>query len=169
MKRLIFLLMISAAAAVLFRTFVIEGIYIASASMEPTLPVGTKYFLEKITVRFRAPARGDIVVFPSPIQEGKDLVKRVIAAGGDTLEIRNKIVFLNGERLTEKYAEYKRSNETLDGDNIGPLAVPAKSLFVMGDNRDESGDSRDWKNKGTGEHIYFVPVEKIKGKIILFY
>jgi signal peptidase I len=168
-KRLIFLFFIAAVLTVFLRTFVIEGIYVASASMEPTLPVGTNYFLEKVTIRFIKPRRGDIVVFPSPVEPGKDLIKRVIGTGGDTIEIKRKEVFLNGIKLEEEYVKHTRSAEMLVGDNLGPLEVPADMVFVMGDNRDESGDSRDWKDKGTDEHIYYIPVEKIKGKIIRFF
>jgi len=167
-KRLLFLFFIAAFIAVFFRTFVLEGIYVASASMEPTLPVGTNYFLEKITLRFTKPKRGDIVVFPSPEEPGKDLIKRVIAAGGDTIEIRRKEVFINDVKIEENYVKHTRSSEMLVGDNLGPLEVPQGSVFVMGDNRDESGDSRDWKEKGTEEHIYYISVDKIKGKIIRF-
>ena len=168
-KRLLFLFFIAAFITVFFRTFVLEGIYVASASMEPTLPVGTNYFLEKVTLKFTKPKRGDIVVFPSPVEPGKDLIKRVIGTGGDTIEIRRKEVFLNGAKLEEDYVKHTRSTEMLVGDNLGPLEVPENMIFVMGDNRDESGDSRDWKDKGNEEHIYYIPVEKIKGKIIRFF
>jgi len=168
-KRLAFLVLLAFAGTVLLRTFVIEGIYVASASMEPTLHVGTNFFLEKLTLRFSKPRRGDIVVFVSPVNPGKDLIKRVIAVGGDKIEIKDKEVFLNGTKLDEPYIKHTRSNEILQGDNIEPLDVPRDSVFVMGDNRDESGDSRDWKNKDTGQHIYFVTCDSIKGRIILLY
>jgi len=168
-KRLVFLFFIAAVAAVFIRTFVVEGIYIASASMEPTLPVNTKYFLEKLTLEFRTPKRGDIVVFPSPVDFGKDLVKRVIAVGGDRIEIKKKQVLLNGVALYEPYVKHTRSDEMLQGDDIETLDVPEKTLFVMGDNRDESGDSRDWIDKATREHVYFVPVKNVRGKILLLY
>jgi signal peptidase I len=168
-KRLVFLLLIAVAGTVLLRTFVVEGIYVASASMEPTLHVGTDFFLDKLTPHFTRIKRGDIVVFPSPVEPGKDLIKRVIGVGGDNLEIKNKEVFLQGVKLEESYVKYTRSSEILAGDNLGPLAVPDGTVFVMGDNRDESGDSRDWKNKETGQHIYFVPCDKVKGRIILLY
>lgn len=165
LKRLLFLCLVAGIVTLLLRAYVFEGIYVASASMEPSLPVGTHLFLEKVSLKCRAPRRGDIVVFRSPISEDKDLIKRIIALPGEDIEIRNKDVFINGRQLEEKYVRHTRANEMLEGDNLGPLSVPARQLFVMGDNRDESGDSRDWKN-GQGEHLYFVPIEQIKGRII---
>jgi len=169
MRRFFFLFLVAVLATVVLRTLVIEGIYVASASMEPTLPVGTKYFLEKLTVRLSGAKRADIVVFPSPVEPGKDLIKRVIAVGGDKIELRNKEVYLDGLKLEESYVRHSRRNEVLEDDNVGPLEVAEGTVFVMGDNRDESGDSRDWKNIETGEHIYFIPVKSLKGKIILLF
>lgn len=169
LRRLAFLTLIAVVLTLINRSFGIEGIYIDSGSMEPTLPVKASYFLEKITYRFVSPKRGDIVVFPSPIKKGKDLVKRVIAIGGDTIELRNKAVVLNGVVLSEPYVKHTRSTELLEGDNIAPMVVPKGMFFVMGDNRDESGDSRDWTDAVTGEHTYFVPLSQIKGKLIVLY
>jgi len=168
-KRIWLLIAVGVILALFIRSFVLEGIYVASASMEPTLAVGSKFFLEKVTYYFREPAKGDIVVFPSPVKKDYDLIKRVIATAGDTLEIRDKTVFLNGQALSENYVKHTRSSELLVGDNLGPLQVPAGALFVMGDNRDESGDSRDWKDPATGDHIYFVAVGSVKGKILILY
>jgi signal peptidase I len=168
-RRLVFLYFIAAVCTIFLRTFVVEGIYVASASMEPALPVNTHLFLETITLRFHKPSRGDIVVFRSPVDPGRDLIKRVIALPGDTIEIKEKVVYLNAAELKEDYVQHTRALELLEGDNMGPLTVPEDAVFVMGDNRDESGDSRDWKDGKTGERRYFVPIKSIKGKIILFY
>lgn len=168
-RRILVLIGIGLIAALALRTFVIEGVYVASTSMEPTLRMGTSFLLEKVTYMFRSPARQDIVVFPSPVTGDYDLIKRVIAVGGDTLEIREKEVFLNGKRLEEPYVKHTRRFELLVGDNLGPLAVPENTFFVMGDNRDESEDSRDWKDKKTGEPLRFIPRSSIKGKLIFFY
>ncbi|MBN1823717.1 MAG: signal peptidase I [Endomicrobiales bacterium] len=157
---------IAAVFTVIVRTFVVEGIYVATASMEPTLAVNTDLFLDKVTYLFRKPRRGEIVVFPSPVSE-KDLIKRVIAIPGDNIAIRAKRVFLNGKRLDERYVKYSRATELLVGDNLGPIRVPDGMLFVMGDNRDESRDSRDWIDPETEEPMYFIAIERIKGKIIL--
>lgn len=169
MKRLAFLAAIAVIAAVFVRLFVFEGIYVASGSMEPTLPVGTNLFLEKISYHFRPPRRGEVVVFPLPFKGEKDLIKRVIALPGETIEIRDKAVYINGNLIKEEYVKFTRKNEALEGDNIGPLKVPKKNIFVMGDNRDESNDSRDWKDPETGEHRYFIPVRSIKGRLIILY
>ncbi|MBN1621660.1 MAG: signal peptidase I [Endomicrobiales bacterium] len=168
-KRLLKLVTISVFIAILLRLFVIEGIYPASESMEPTLYKNNYYFLEKVSKHFTKVKRGDIVVFPSPVKENRDLIKRIIAVSGDEILIKNKAVFLNGRRLNEGYVKHTRANELLKGDNLGPLLVPKGKVFVMGDNRDESGDSRDWKDLSTGEPIYFISTRNIKGKIILFF
>jgi signal peptidase I len=157
---------IAAAAALLLRIFIIEGIYVASGSMEPTLILGTNLLLEKVVLRFRAPRRGDIVVFPSPVEPSKDLIKRVIGLPGDTIEIRSKSVFLNGGKLSENYIKHTRPRERLLGDTIAPITVPEGMVFVMGDNRDESRDSRDWKNTLTNEPIRFVAIKRLKGRVI---
>ena len=94
------------------------------------------------------------------------MIKRVIGLPGEAIEIRGKKVFINGSALDEPYAAFKRKDEILVGDNLGPIKIPADSFFVMGDNRDESGDSRDWKDAATGEHIYFVSGKDIKGRLI---
>jgi signal peptidase I len=165
-KRLLFLLFLGVVCTLLLRTFVIEGIYVASASMEPTLPVGTNLFLEKVTLQLGSPKRGDVVVFPSPVKDRHDLIKRVIALPGEQVQIKDKLVYIDQRPLAELYVQHTRSAETLEDDNLGPLTVPRGSLFVMGDNRDVSGDSRDWKDPLTGEHVYFVPVSSVKGTIV---
>ncbi|OGS23339.1 MAG: signal peptidase I, partial [Elusimicrobia bacterium RIFOXYB2_FULL_50_12] len=155
MKRLLVLVIIAVAISLFLRAYCIEGIYVASASMEPTLNTGSYFFLEKVSYRLHPVKRGDIVVFPSPASaQDKDLIKRVIAVAGDTIEIKEKVVFINGVALNEPYVQHTRANEELVDDNFGPLKVPTKMVFVMGDNRDESGDSRDWKDSATHQHIY---------------
>ncbi len=75
-------------------------------------------------------------------------------------------MILNGKPLEEPYTEYKRAQETLAGDNLGPLKVPDDGLFVLGDNRDESFDSTSWKDPKTGSPIYFLPIKNLKGRLI---
>jgi signal peptidase I len=165
-RRLLFLTAIAVAAALIFRTFIIDTIYVASGSMEPTLEVGTHYWVNRMLYRFRPPQRGEIIVFKSPVDDEKGLIKRVIGIPGDVIELKDKKVYLNDKRLEEPYTIYKRAGEHLDGDNLGPLKIPEENLFVLGDDRDESEDSTSWKNPKTGERIYYVPYANIKGKLI---
>ncbi|HRY30401.1 MAG TPA: signal peptidase I [Elusimicrobiota bacterium] len=165
MKRWLFLFALGALGAWVVRGGMVEGIVVATASMEPTLPVGTHLFVNKAAYRFRAPRRGEIVVFPSPVGQ-KDMVKRIIAVEGDTVELRKKKVYLNDKPLDEPYVRHTRPDEILQGDNVAPRVVPRKRVFVLGDNRDQSGDSRDWVDPKTGEHVYFIHVNKLKGKLM---
>jgi len=144
--------------------------------MVPTLTIGdhilvTKFlydfklpYWDTILVRFSEPQRGDIIVFKFPEDESKDFIKRVIGLAGDTVEVRNKRVWINGALLVEPYVQHVDPNvlphQFQPRDNLGPLKVPPDSYFVMGDNRDQSLDSRFWG---------FVKLEKIKGKAFLIY
>jgi signal peptidase I len=165
MRRLLFLALLGAAGAYIVRRHVIEGIVIATASMEPTLGVGDHILVNKLAYRFNPPQRGDIVVFPSPV-ENKELVKRVVAVEGDRVEIRRKQVILNGQPLAEPYVQHTRPNDLLKGDNLDAGVVPTGRVFVLGDNRDQSGDSRDWRHPQTGEPILFIAVHDLKGKLM---
>jgi len=144
----------------LLRTFVIQAFRIPSESMVKTLLVGDFLFVNKFEygakipfthVRLpglRKPQRGDIIVFQFPQDPSKDFIKRCIATGGETLEIKNKVVYVNGHPLTEPYAVHSDSTIRPAGfdfrDNFGPYTVPPGDLFMMGDNRDNSNDSRYW-------------------------
>ena len=161
--RLLYLAAIAAAVAAVFRLAAFEGVYAASASMEPTLPVGTHALCDKLTFRFRPPRRGEIIVFLSPIPPHEGMIKRVIGLPGDTVELREKAVWVNGQPLEEPYARHSRQGERLAGDNLGPLVVPEGSFFVLGDNRDESNDSTAWKDPSTGQPVYFLPRTEVKG------
>ena len=113
---------------------------------------------------FSTPRRGDIIVFVFPEDPGKDFIKRVIAVPGDTVKIRDKVVFLNGEPLDETYVRYA-DGSTVDGfvrsrDNMPKVTVPPGKYFVMGDNRDRSYDSRFWG---------FVDEDAIIGKALFIY
>ncbi|MFA5161396.1 MAG: signal peptidase I [Elusimicrobiales bacterium] len=164
MKRLAAIAACAALAALAARLFVFETIYIASGSMEPTLHTGADFFLDKVTLRLRPPRRGEIVSFYLPEVAGHESVKRVIAVGGDTVEIKAKKVFLNGKELYEPYAQHIRLNERLAGDDMPAVAVPPDSVFVLGDNRDASLDGATWKND-RGERIIFLPLGRITGKL----
>lgn len=162
--RLLFLFLTAAAVVLPVRLWVVEPISIASPSMEPTLPVGRHLFADKLTLRLRRPRRGDIVVFRPPTGQDGEFVKRVIAVGGETVELRDKKVFVGGAPLDEPYVQHTRAGERLAGDSLGPLAVPGGSLFVLGDNRDESEDSTVWRN-GAGERVPFLPEDAVVGLV----
>lgn len=163
LTRLLFLIGLALAIILPIRQWVVEPIYIASPSMEPTLPTGIRVFTDKLTPRLRAPRQGDIIVFAPPMGGEHELVKRVIAVPGQTVELREKKVFINGQPLEEKYAEHKRPDERLQGDDMEPLVVPEGGLFVLGDNRDESKDSSVWKDPETGAPTPFLPVKNVRG------
>jgi signal peptidase I len=112
----------------------------------------------------KKPEREDIVVFKYPLNPKQDYIKRVIGVEGDRIEIKDKKVFVNGEPLEENYTIFSDSKilpaSLQPRDNMGPITVPADSLFVMGDNRDNSYDSRFW---------HFVDLKAVKGKAFILY
>jgi signal peptidase I, bacterial type len=121
-------------------------------------------FLRKTIIPITNPQRGDIVVFIYPNDRSKDYIKRVIGVSGDKIEIKNKIIFINGKQYSDAYGIYS-DNVIYPGsmqprDNFGPVTVPPESLFVMGDNRDESADSRFWG---------FVDLKDVEGKAFIIY
>jgi signal peptidase I len=156
----LYLFGIALAVVLPVRAWVGEPITIASASMEPELRVGTLRILDKWTLHFRDPRRGDIISFRSPVG-AEDLVKRVIGVPGDVVELREKKVYVNGAPLDEPYAIYKRGDSRLVGDTMPPVTVPAGAYFVLGDNRDESNDSSVWTKDG--ERVYFVTKRLLQG------
>ncbi|MDD5208043.1 MAG: signal peptidase I [Elusimicrobiales bacterium] len=156
---------VTLAAALGVRQWVAAPIYIASDSMAPTLTVGHHLVQDRVTYFFRSPRRGEIIAFRSPVGEEHESIKRVIAVAGDTIELRQKQVYLNGEHLYERHAYYARKDEILAGDTLGPLTVPRDHIFVLGDNRDNSNDSASWKNPDTGEPLYFLPLSAVTGKV----
>lgn len=147
------------------RQWAAAPIRIASKSMEPTLGQGHLFVLDRVTFRFRSPRRGEIIAFRSPAGEDHGSVKRVIAVAGDTVELKEKKVYLNGEPRYERYAYYARAGEALQGDNLGPVTVPEGHLFVLGDNRDNSYDSASWKDPKNGAPLYFIPLSAVSGKV----
>jgi len=142
------------------RAFVIQAFRIPSESMVPTLLVGDFLFVNKFEygpkipfthIRLpglRPPRRGDVIVFQFPQDPTKDFIKRCIGTGGQTLEIHDKQVSVDGVELREPYAVHSDATVrpgALDvRDNFGPVTLPAGELFMMGDNRDNSNDSRYW-------------------------
>lgn len=149
---------LSIVLALGIRTFVAEARYIPSGSMEPTLEINDRLVVEKISYYFNPPQRGDIVVFWPPdslFPEGKRrdaFIKRVIGLPGDTVEITNGTVFVNGEPLEEDYIKAEPTYVW------GPETVPEGEYLVLGDNRNSSYDSHSWG---------FVPAENIIGKAVV--
>ncbi|MEJ2717493.1 MAG: signal peptidase I [Deltaproteobacteria bacterium] len=169
-------LVVAIILAIIIRAFFFQAFKIPSGSMRPTLLVGDHILVSKFIYgvripftnlrwpRFTTPKRGDVIVFIYPRDRTKDFIKRVIGVGGDTIAIRNKHVFVNGKEISEPYAHHY-DNRIIPGgmnprDNMGPVTVPKGYLFVMGDNRDYSHDSRFWR---------FVPIRDVKGEAFLIY
>jgi len=159
----LFLFGVALAVVLPVRTWLAEPIVVASASMLPALRVGQLMILDKRTLRGRAPRRGEIVSFRNPV-EPVDMIKRVIAVPGDSVQLKRKVVYLNGVRQAEPYALHTLPNARLQGDDLGPLAVPPDSFFVLGDNRDQSDDSTVWRD-ADGKRVYFVRREAIQGLV----
>jgi signal peptidase I len=155
-------LIIAVLLALVIRTFVVQAFKIPSGSMLPTLQIGDHILVNKFLYAFRDIRRGDIIVFKFPQDESRDFIKRVIGLPGETLEIRGKQLFVNGAPLVEPYAVYEELPTPRFGERerMGPFVVPAGRLFMMGDNRDHSLDSRVWG---------FLDAEKVKGKAFITY
>jgi len=130
-------LVAAAVAVVLLRDVVVETVRIGSDSMAPTLRRGDTALLDKITLRVRDPRREDLVAFRSP-QDGELTVKRVVGVAGDVVELRDAVLYVNGVRTEEPQVDLVAD----DGTWFGPVTVPAGAVFLMGDNRSASIDSR---------------------------
>jgi signal peptidase I len=152
-----FLIILAVAFVLVFgvvRPFVLEAFYIPSESMVPTLEVGDRVFVNKFIYRFAEPERGDIIVFESVNGGEDDLIKRVVALPGDEIEVRNGTLLVNGKEQEEPYL-----NRGLPfNGSYGPTEVPEGEVFVMGDNRANSADSRVFGP---------LPVENIEGEAFM--
>lgn len=162
--------------ALLIRAYIVQAFKIPSGSMVPTLLVGDHLLVNKFIygtkvpfsdnriLVLRKPQRGDIIVFKYPEDPKRDFIKRVIGTEGDILEERDKIVYVNGHAVEEPYIIHAdkmiRPKGNDPRDNFGPLQVPKDKVFVMGDNRDQSYDSRYWG---------FVDIDEIRGKALIIY
>lgn len=154
--------------------FVVQTFYIPSGSMEDTLLIGDHLFvnrfiygpaatdLERQLLPLREVERGDIVIFRSKTEKGMDIVKRAIGVPGDTIQIERGELYLNGKDVAdESYAVHKRPDPPFaPRDWFGPVTVPERRYFFMGDNRDESLDSRFWG---------FLPAHLVKGRALFIY
>jgi signal peptidase I len=153
------ILIVALILAFLIRTFIAEPRFIPSASMVPTLQLGDRLVVEKISYRLHPPQRLDIAVFKVPPQLQQDgyrsdqaFIKRVIGIPGDRIAIQHGRLYVNEQPLTEPYiAELPKIEE------LPTVTVPPRQLFMMGDNRNNSNDSRYWG---------FLPLENVIGKAI---
>ena len=162
--------------ALFIRTFVVQAFKIPSSSMEPTLQVGdhllvNKFiygikfpFIETKYFQFKKPQRGDIIVFIYPKDRSKDFIKRVIGTEGEKVQIVHNKIYINNQLIEDPWGRYDErapSTKYLQPMEIfGPVTVPVNSVFVLGDNRDNSQDSRFWG---------FVNVNEVKGKALIIY
>jgi signal peptidase I len=150
--------------SIIIKANIIQAYKIPAGSLKPTLLIGDHILARKAYAVKQGIKRGDMVIFPYPDDPSKDYIKRIVALGGETLEIMDKKVLINGEILNEPYVIYTDQkilqNKFGHRDNLGPLTVPDDSVFVLGDNRDESNDSRFWG---------FLKRATIKGKAYSIY
>jgi signal peptidase I len=175
-------IVIAVILALFIRTFIVQAFKIPTGSMEENLLIGdhllvnkfvfapTATRLERALLPVRSIARADIVVFKYPEEPERDFIKRVIGLPGETVEVRQKKVYINGKPLDEPYAHFLEPAATPSEfrevtsfdvrERYGPVTVPADQYFVMGDNRDNSQDSRYWG---------FLPRDYIKGKALIIY
>ena len=162
--------------ALFIRAYFIQAFKIPSGSMIPTLLIGdhilvnkfiygtTIPFSDKRILIFRKPEKGDIIVFKYPEDPKRDFIKRVIAVEGDVIESKNKVIYVNGKAVDEPYAQHTDASLRPGGieprDNFGPHIVPKEKYFMMGDNRDQSYDSRYWG---------YVDIRDIRGEALILY
>jgi signal peptidase I len=175
-------IVIAVILALFIRTFVVQAFKIPTGSMENNLLIGdhllvnkfvfgpTETSLERTLLPIGTIKRGDVLVFKYPVEPDRDFIKRVIGLPGDTVELREKKVYINGKPLDEPYVHFLQPpggeselHEVTSFDvreRYGPVTVPANQYCMMGDNRDNSQDSRYWG---------FMPRENVKGKALLIY
>jgi signal peptidase I len=162
-------LVIALVIALFVRTFVVQAFKIPSSSMEPTLLVGDHILVNKFlygiripvvgkkVLPFSKPQRGDVIVFIFPNDRSKDFIKRVIGLPNEKVEIRERKIYINDRLIEDPWGRYFPPERLV---NVGPEMVPPNALFVMGDNRNNSEDSRYWG---------FVPLDDVLGKAFVMY
>jgi signal peptidase I len=179
LRRCVTYVLVLLVVAYATRTFAVQAFTIPSGAMLPTLQIGDHILVNKFVYGprleipltqmslgrlpgLRQPRRGDVVVFVWPKDRSKDFIKRVVAVDGETIEVRNRQVFIDGKAWDDPHATWtmQRSVGGGAGDNFGPYTVPKDHVFVMGDNRDQSYDSRFWGP---------VPISDIKGRAFAIY
>ena len=156
---------IALVIAMVLRTFVVQGYRIPSGSMETALLKGDFVLVNKLAYRSGEPKPGDIIIFDYPLNPSKTFIKRIVAGPGETVEIVNKTLSIDGRIAVPPYLvkhtdHLIHSPEYSNRDNFGPFKVPPGHYFLMGDNRDNSRDSREWG---------FLERKYVKGKAFLIY
>lgn len=157
LKETISVIVIAFVLAMLLRNFVIEGREIPTGSMLPTVQLNDRVWVNRFIYRFKEPQRGDVVMFqpPATIKSDTPYLKRVIGLPGETVEMKNGKVYIDGRALVEPYV-----SEPVDY-TFGPVVVPANSLLVLGDNRNNSYDSHEWNA--------WLTEDRLMGKAIAIY
>jgi len=139
----------------------VRAFRMSASSMAPALEKGDHLIARMKRYVDRLPGRGDVVIFPLRIDRSKDFIKRIIGLPGEAIQIKDKVVFINAQRLDDPWGNRldKRilPHDTSPRDNYGPVSIPEGSVFVMGDNRDLSLDSRFWG---------FIDIKDIRGKVL---
>jgi len=148
-------LIIAILLATVIRLFVMSPFFIPSPSMVPTLQIGDRIIVSKMAYYFHPPQRGDVMVFKYPVDPSKDYVKRLIAVGGEVIALKNSKLYINGYEVPENYLP-----PGLRFSDYGPVRVPQGKYFMLGDNRNNSSDSRFWS---------FLPENLIIGKAVFVY
>ena len=168
-------IVIAVLIALFIRTFIVQAFKIPSSSMEPTLQVGDHILVNKFIYgikipftdmklfQFKKPKRGDIIVFIYPRDRSKDFIKRVIGTEGEKVEIIRNKIYINDKLINDPWGQYNEKSDWVKYlqpmEKFGPVIVPKESLFVLGDNRDNSQDSRFWG---------FVDINRSRGKASSF-
>jgi signal peptidase I len=163
-------IVIAVLIALFIRAFIVQAFKIPSSSMEPTLLVGDHLLVNKFIYgiripytdiklfQYKKPGRGDIIVFIFPKDRSKDFIKRVIGTEGEKVAIVHNKIYINDKLIDDPWGRFTMPRASIE--DYGPVRVPESSLFVMGDNRDNSQDSRFWG---------FVKLNEVKGKALIIY
>ncbi|MCR4441403.1 MAG: signal peptidase I [Peptococcaceae bacterium] len=156
-KEWIYTIVTAVILVVIIRTFILDTRVVPTTSMVPTIMPGDRLFVEKITYRLKGLERGEVIVFKPPASSGlkEDLIKRLIALPGDTVEIKDGKLYVNGEAKEEPYL-----NEPIQY-TFNKMVVPPGKIFVLGDNRNRSYDSHEWKE--------LADLDSVKGKAFITY
>jgi signal peptidase I len=163
-------IVIAVLIALFIRAFIVQAFKIPSSSMEPTLLVGDHLLVNKFIYgvripytnikffQYKKPKRGDIIVFIFPKDRSKDFIKRVIGTEGEKVAIIHNKIYINDKMIDDQWGHFTITRPSIE--EYGPVKVPEGFLFVMGDNRDNSQDSRFWG---------FVNINEVKGKAFIVY